>query len=85
MSDTSAPPAPSGSLLSTTAGTMTVASLAPAIGWMLQGFPAGQMPPSTPLVVSSVVIILAHALGKVLIAWWNKKVPDLPIPSVNGQ
>jgi len=71
-------PAPAGlsaspaSMTVTAAATMTAASLAPAIGWLLSGCPR-PVPDGVSLTVAAVLIIAAHGIQKLVAARQAKR------------
>ena len=67
------------SLFQTTGVTMTTATIAPTVKWMLTGMAVKDMPDSTPLLVAAAVIIAAHAVEKMLNYYWNKQTNSGPL------
>ena len=60
------------SMTVTAAATMTAASLAPAIGWLLSGCPR-PVPEGVSLTVAAVLIIAAHGVQKLAAPWLAKR------------
>lgn len=69
MSDPNAsgPPAVTPSLTLTTAATMSAATLAPAVAWLLNGCPK-PVPDGVALTIAAIVIIATHGVQKLIAA-----------------
>jgi hypothetical protein len=68
------------SLITTTAGTMTAATFAPTVHWILLGCPIATMPESTPLMIAAAAIVVGHAIEKMAAAWWARRMSALAVP-----